>query len=214
MIAETIPHTSPTTNGFARKRKIPASLVKETIDGIPFYYAGFRSVLNKTKQLEDIMADSGLQGFIKSALMHLLFKTLDLKRYHIMVGEIGGHLDHRSNMAFDLTIFEKTRLPNHKINTKYIDVAPNVVIEIDVNVEVDDRQANLFEEFVLRKVKKLHAFGTEKVIWIFTKSKMIVVARPGGEWQVLDWDCEIELIDGIKFNLAGHLGEEGILLDF
>lgn len=29
--------------------EIPVALVRETIDGIPFYYAGFRSVLNKTK---------------------------------------------------------------------------------------------------------------------------------------------------------------------
>jgi len=39
---------------------IPPSLIKETIDGIPFYYAGYRSVLNKTRKLEEIMPDSGL----------------------------------------------------------------------------------------------------------------------------------------------------------
>ena len=214
MIAETIPRTSLTTNGFGRKRKIPAALIKETIDGIPFYYAGFRNERKKATEFIGLTGGIKRSSFIKSGLIEILLNGLDLNRFHLFAGEIGCQLGSDSILAIGLAIFEKTRLPNHKINTKYIDVAPNVVIEIDVNVEVDDRQANLFEEFVLRKVKKLHAFGTEKVIWIFTKSKMIVVAKPGGEWQVLDWDCEIELIDGIKFNLAEHLKNEGILLDF
>jgi hypothetical protein len=46
--------------------EIPASLVRESIDGIPFYYAGYRSVSDKTKTLEDIIAGSGLQVFLKT----------------------------------------------------------------------------------------------------------------------------------------------------
>ncbi len=44
-----------------KRRKIPAYLVRETIDGIEFYYPGFRQVLNKQKKLDEIMGDSGLQ---------------------------------------------------------------------------------------------------------------------------------------------------------
>ena len=64
----------------ARSKKagdIPAALVKETIDGIPFYYAGYRSVLNKTKTLEDIMADSGLQIDLKAYFFRLLIQYED-----------------------------------------------------------------------------------------------------------------------------------------
>ena len=41
---------------------IPSYLIRETIDGIPFYYKDFREVLNKTKTKAEIMADSGLQA--------------------------------------------------------------------------------------------------------------------------------------------------------
>lgn len=205
-----MPTPVPDKTAKPHKRKIPALLVKETIDGIPFYYRGYRSVLNKTKKLEDIMADSGLQGLIKSYLIIFLSRKLDLKKYHIFVGEMGAHLDHRSNLALDLVIYDKSVLTADKINTKYIDVTPKIVIEVDVKVELADRNANIFTDFVLRKVRKLHAFGAEKIVWIFSRSKTVIVSAPGNTWEVLDWDQDVELLDGITFNIAQHLEEEGI----
>jgi hypothetical protein len=35
--------------------RIPQILVREVIDGVPFFYKAYKSVLNKTKKLEDIM---------------------------------------------------------------------------------------------------------------------------------------------------------------
>ena len=98
----------------------------------------------------------------------------------------------------------------YKVTTKYIDVPPKIVIEIDVNVELENPNANTFDEFVIRKVKKLHKFGTEKIIWIFSKSKTIIIATPDGNWNVIDWDKEVEIMDGIHFNLAKYLADEGI----
>lgn len=195
-----------------RKRKIPTSLIKETIDGIPFYYAGYKSVLNKTRKLEEIMPDSGLQSIIKNFLKDLLTLGLDRKLYWILIGEIGSHLDHRNNMGLDVAVYDKKILTPDKITNKYIDVTPKLVIEVDVNVEMEDKTSNLFEEFVLRKVRNLHKFGTEKVIWILTKSKTVIVAMPDNNWKVLDWDTDIELIDGLTFNIAEYLREEGIHL--
>lgn len=40
----------------SRKRKIPDSLVREIIDGKPFYYKGYKDVLRKKKTKEDIIA--------------------------------------------------------------------------------------------------------------------------------------------------------------
>ena len=194
----------------AEKKAIPAYLIKETIDGIPFYYKGFRSVLNKTKKPADIMADSGLQSDIKAFIYALLIRHLDLKKYKAYVGEVGSHLDHRSNMGLDVVVFDKKTLTPDKITSKYIDVAPKLVVEIDVNVELQDPGSNVFEEFVLRKVRKLHAFGCEKIIWIFSRSKTVIVAVPGTTWQVLDWDADVELLEGIEFNIAAYLESEGI----
>jgi len=197
----------------SKKQRIPNYLIKETIDGIPFYYKGFRSVLNKTKTKADIMADSGLKGFIKMFLVTILAQKLDLTKYHFFVGETGAHLDRRNNLSLDLSIFEQKVLTPDKITTKYIDVHPKIVIEIDVNVEVEDPSSSTFDQFVLRKVRKLHKFGTEKIIWIFSKSETIIVATPDNKWDVMDWDNEVEILDGISFNVAKYLKEKGISLD-
>lgn len=191
---------------------IPSYLIKETIDGIPFYYKGFRSVLNKTKKPEDIMADSGLQTLIKNYLKRLLDLGLDETLFWIFVGEVGSHLDHRSNMGLDVAVYDKKSLPAAKITTKYIDVVPKLVVEIDIRVELKENNENIFDQFVIRKVRKLQAFGCEKVVWIFTKSKTVIVSTPGTTWQVLDLDTEIELLEGITFNIAAYLKSEGIEL--
>jgi hypothetical protein len=92
----------------------------------------------------------------------------------------------------------------------YIDVTPKIVIEIDLNVEMAEPNENIFEEFLLRKVKKLFEFGTGKIVWVFSKSKTVIVARPDGSWNVVDWDRDVELSEGIVFNIAKYLEEEGI----
>ncbi len=192
------------------KKSIPDYLIKETIDGIPFYYRGFREVLNKTKTKADIMADSGLQGYIKTFFTLLFAKFLDLEKYHFFVGETGAHLDRRSNLSLDLCIYDLAILTPDKITSKYLDIPPKIVIEIDVNVELENPKAHIFDEFLLRKVKKLHKFGTEKIIWIFTKSNTIIVSTDDQKWDVVDWDSEIEIMEGLTFNLAQYLAQKGI----
>ncbi len=86
MVAETIPNTSAVASKVPSKRKIPDYLVRETIDGIPFFYAGYREVLNKKKSLEDIMADSGLQSIIKAYLMKLFAQKLDWEIFQPVSG--------------------------------------------------------------------------------------------------------------------------------
>ena len=95
-------------------RKIPDYLVREVIDGIPFYYAGYRSVLNKTKNIDEIMADSGLQWILKDAIGDALKAKIDRKSYKVLVGEGGSHIDHRNNLSLDVAIFDKKLLtPDH-----------------------------------------------------------------------------------------------------
>ncbi len=192
---------------------IPEYLIKETIDGIPFYYRGFRSVVNQLNTKEAIMADSGLQGFLKAFLVTLLARQLDLDKYHFFVGEMGAHIDTQNNLSLDLAIFDQATLLPEKITTKYIDVPPKVVIEIDVNVELKEVDSNSLDFFVLRKVKKLHQFGVEKVIWIFSKNKTVIIATPDQKWDVLDWNQDIEILEGITFNAAQYLEKKGIQPD-
>lgn len=197
----------------AGKREIPEYLIRETIDGIPFYYAGFEAVLKNQKTKTDIMADSGLQSFIKAFLMSTLLNGLDAKNYLVLMGEVGNHLDHRTNLALDLAVYDKKFLTGKKITSKYLDVAPKIVIEVDVRVELAEDKEQIFDAFVLRKVRKLHEFGTERIIWIFTKSNTIIVATPGNSWGVFELKDDVEIMEGIQFNLGKYLESEGIELE-
>src|ERR1700678_1772832 len=69
--------TAPDTPKIYRKKRrpahIPEYLVYEIIDGLPYYYKGYRDVLNKTKTLEEIMGCSSYQWTILEYLLQLLF---------------------------------------------------------------------------------------------------------------------------------------------
>jgi hypothetical protein len=194
----------------SKKRKIPAFLIRETIDGVPFYYSGYKEVLNKKKTLEDIMPDSGLQSIIKAYLMRLFAQFLDWKLYQPVSGEVGNHLDHRNNLALDVAIYDKSILTPAKITGQYIDVNPKVVIEIDLKVTLEDTGVDLFAPFVLAKSKKLLSFGTERIIWVFTKSNAVIVVKPGNTWEVFQLDDDVVVMDGVVMNIGGYLQEEGI----
>ncbi len=197
----------------ATKRKIPAYLVRETIDGIDFYYPGFRQVLNKQKKLDEIMGDSGLQFFLKFYLAELLNKDLDKQLYRVAGGELGFHASLKNNMGLDVVIFDRAVLTPDKITPRYVSVAPKVVIEIDVNVELPDHSSDLFQEYVIRKVDSLFKHGVEKVIWFFSKSKKVFIALPGQAWQIDDWNQDVELFEGIKVNVADYIALEGFKLE-
>lgn len=207
----TIPAPAPGQSK-SKKRKIPAYLVKETIGGMPFYYAGYRSVLAKRKSFDDIVAESTLQNFIKVYLILLFGQKLDLKKYWVFSGEIGLHIRHGENLSLDFALVEISAFPAEKISSKYLDCPPQVVVEIDVNVETDTDRFNVWEDFIIPKINKLHQFGTKKVIWIFTKSQKIVLAEAGRKWETFDWDKDVEVLQGITFNIAAYLAEKGIYL--
>lgn len=192
------------------RRPIPNYLVREVIDGIPFYYRGYRDVLNKTKTLEQVMSDSGLQAILKDFIGDLLKTGLDRKQWRVMAGEIGNHLGHRHNLGLDVVVFDKKVLTPDKITAQFVDVPAAMVVEIDVNVELPDPKSDLFQEYVVRKIRSLFSFGTEKVVWVFTKSKMVISATPAEPWQFYKWDQEVELRSGIFMNVGRFLQEEGI----
>lgn len=193
--------------------KVPKNLIREVIDGVPFYYLGYRDVMNGTKTFEEIMSDSGLQFFIKMYLNDLFSEGLDRKKYRFGAGELGFHQSLRNNMGFDVVVYDREVLTPAMISPKFVKVAPKLLIEVDVNVEMSDPTADIFENYVARKVKKVFAYGTEKVVWIFTKSRKVLVWERGSDCQFLDWNSEIELLDGVKMNVGEYIQNEGFNLD-
>lgn len=204
-----------TSAGIADKKqkakKVPDYLIKETIDGIPVYYKGYRDVLSKKKNPEEIMADGLLQALFKMWLSHLLRTHLDQKKYWVFAGEVGSHISHKNNMAHDLVVFEKNVLPASKISNKYADVPAKLVLEIDTEIEYGNGLS--VETYVHQKTQNTLDFGTEKVIWIFTASRKVMVAERGKDWIISDWDKTVELLDGVVFNIPAYLLEQGIELE-
>ena len=183
------------------------------VAGLPFYDPGYRAVLNRSKKLEDIMGDSGLQSLLKNAIGDFLKPQIDRKKYRVLAGETGSHFNLRNNFGLDIAIYDRQVLTPEKITVKYIDVPPKIVLEIDVKVEMPDAEGNLFEQYIVPKIQQLFAFGTEKVIWFFTKSKTIIYADAAEQWAFPKWDSNLEIMPGATLNIFQLIEEEGINLD-
>ncbi len=188
--------------------KIPDYLIREVIDGKPIYYKGYKDVLAETKTFAEIMGSSTLQSFIIAYLQRLLYKFLDDETHTILSSETGIHLNKYNNLAADILIFENSVLPIEAIDEHYATVPPKIAIEVDIAAEAPDLD---IDSYIFNKTQKLLNFGVEKVIWITTKSKKVTVATKNEDWQVKDWNKDIEVFDGIIFNIGEYLRKKGSL---
>jgi Uma2 family endonuclease len=159
------------------------------MDGNPIYYNGYKSVLNKTKTIDDIIGSSGLQSYILMYLQMILFKKLDMEKFIILSNELGLHIGPGNNLAGDLLIYKKQQLTADKIKNNYADIAPEVAIEIDTKADLNNL---IFQKYVSDKTKKLLNFGIKKVIWIFTYSQQINIAEQDKDWIVINWNKDVE----------------------
>jgi Uma2 family endonuclease len=190
-----------------RNRKVKDALVYEIMDGKPIYYKGYKSVLNKTKKPEDIMGSSLLQGIILNFVVYILHKHLNPDDFWVVINEPGIHLDYKNNLSGDILIYEKSRLNALDIKNRYANLPANVVVEVDTKADLTKQS---FDIYLKSKTSKLHAFGVDKVIWIFTTSKQVVVAIAGNDWLMIDWNKEIEIMPGVSFNIGEYLTKNGI----
>ena len=190
-------------------RKIPEYLVKEVLNGIPIHYKGYKAVLRKEKTLDDIMGASGLQSFIVSYIYKLLVRQLSDDTYHILTGETGLHLELNDNLSGDIVLFEYDQLSVENIDTHYLNIPPKIDIEIDVNIHTSDFTE---QTYIYQKTDRLLSWGVEKVIWVLSESKKVIVAERGKDWLLIDWSKDIEVIDGVKFNVSQYLEKLGVSL--
>lgn len=100
-------------------------------------------------------------------------------------------------------------MSSDKINKQYANVPAKVQIEVDIAIELEDIKDY---QYVEKKINKLHQFGTEKVIWVLTNIKKVMVAIPNQPWQTYDWNNNIELLDDVTFNIDAYLKEKGVTL--
>lgn len=202
MIASTGPGNVLTA---VSEKDIPNVLIHEIIDGKPLYRKGYRDVLAKTKSIEDIMGSSSLQAFLITYLTIWIGKQVDDEKYFLLTNEAGLHIDKRNNLAGDLLIFDSQKLTIDKINKRYADVPPKISIEVDIDISLEEHTEN---SYIKLKTNKLLDFGTEKVIWFLTTSKKVMIAKPNN-WQVYDWNKDVEILKGITCNVGAYLKEKG-----
>ncbi len=190
------------------KISVPDYLVREVIDGDRWFYRGYRDVLNGLKTPEEVMACSTYQSLVVGYVYNKLWNALEDKPYWVMSNEVGNNLSKKNKAAYDIAVFDKTTLPPEHISAYYANVPPKLVIEIDVKIESESKTP---EDIVWQiKTKKLLASGVEKVIWFFTKTQLVLIARPNEDWILADWQRDIEIWEGVTVNVAQYLAKNGI----
>ncbi|GAB4110209.1 MAG: hypothetical protein OHK0057_20460 [Thermoflexibacter sp.] len=192
--------------------EIPQALIYEVIDGKPIYYKNYKKVLNEGLKIQDIIGCSSLQAIFFSIIMHFLYKTIDERDYVITGNEAGLHIDKNHNLAADILIYSTAVLKMHPIGKKCFDFPPKIIIEIDVQAENEkDETFELDTDYVHIKTQKLLDSGVEKVIWVFTESKQIIVATQEKPWLTYGWESTISLFDNYELNLAKLIKESELL---
>ena len=121
------------------KQIVPDILIYEMDEGQPIYYRGYQEVLNKTKTAEQIMGSSALQSLLVMLITDFLGKHLS-KNYIRLASELGFKFRKRSWRSLDIAIFDLNKITDKSIFTKnkYIEVAPEIVIEIDTKASLEE----------------------------------------------------------------------------
>jgi Uma2 family endonuclease len=189
-------------------RKIPSYLIYEEMNGKPLPYKGYLDVLSGKKKVEEIMGSSSLQSIIVYIIGLFIGNNINRKKYYIASNEAGLHIERGDNLANDFAIYNRE---NIVLNEKYFDKAPKVVLEIDIKIDLSETEWTNEWDYVIEKSRKMLEFGTEKVIWITTKSKKIFVSSATERWYMVDFNEDIPLLENCVLNLAKLLEEEEIV---
>lgn len=185
---------------------IPESLIFETLNGRPLYYKGYREVLAGTLKAETIMGSSDLQGILVSLINTYITVNRDKKRYITSTNESGLHIAIGDNLSADIAIFEKASLG--KLKGKYFDVAPKIVIEVDIKIDPNSMGSDV--AYIAEKSQELFDFGVERVLWILSSIQKVIILQPNQDWITTDWSNDIPVMDGCVLNIKQLLDEEEI----
>ncbi len=115
-----------------------------------------------------------MQYFIIGCVMKALHKSLP-DTYFAGSAQLGLRLTQDTNFSPDIAIFREGALQVGFHSTRYSDVPPNVVIEVDIKADESDYFRDE-EEYFHKKTERLLQWGVERVIWVFSNSRRILVA--------------------------------------
>ncbi|WP_148270368.1 hypothetical protein [Haliscomenobacter hydrossis] len=195
-------------------QSIPVSLVHEEFGGSKYFRRGYRQVMLGLKTEEEIMGSSIYQSLIIQAVVFYLKTILPKKQYWVPTNEAGLHLHPKENMANDIVVIEKDKLPNPQ-SELYNNVPPKFIIEVDIKIDPIDYNTepatDVSMSYIVEKSSKLIDFGVDGVAWILTRHQQVILARSQRNLEVYHWHETVPLFDEFSFCLKDILEEEGIL---
>ena len=175
-------------------RQVPPILIYEEFDGHPIYRKGYKDVILGLKKINEIsMGTSTLQWFITNIINRHL-QTVLPPNYLCGPGELGLRLTKNTNFSADIAIFRPGQLKVGFQSARYSDVPPNVVIEIDIKTDGSEYFQNE-DEYAHKKTEQLLQWGVERVIWVFSASRRVLVADNPQKWFFISWDLPFTVIN-------------------
>jgi Uma2 family endonuclease len=185
---------------------VPNALIYEVLNGKPLYYKGYKGVVEGVSTIESVMGSSDLQGAMVSLLNAVIWNGIDRSKYRTVSNETGLQLGKGNHVSVDIGLFERSLVPI--LTGKYFDVPPKVVIEIDIRIDLDV----IHEwDYVTQKTRGMFQFGVQRVLWIMTKSRQVLVALPGQDWLITDLTKDVLIIDDFSLNIQQVLDEDGLV---
>jgi Uma2 family endonuclease len=188
-----------------KPKKIPERFVYEVIDGEVFYRKGYRDVLEKRKKIEEIMGSSGLQSYLVGIILKFLYRNIDEKKFTTLSSELGNNLSLKNNISHDIAIFDRKSVAAELKEVKYIKTPPLISIEVDVKADVENSTQM---DYIQKKTNKLLEFGVEKVFWILSQQRLIMVCEKEKDWVLIPFEKSFTVIESISVNLDQLLKEE------
>lgn len=185
-------------------QNIPKALIYEMVNGKPIYYKGYKDYMLSTKQLDQIMGSSFLQSTIITNLVILLSTKLP-KIFKVFTSELGLQIGKKTWRAVDIAIVEKSKLEGIVLENKYLSIPPKIVIEIDTKADLESISNDY--SYFHKKTDELLDFGVEKVIWIFTDSKKIMIATKDKNWETQNWNKDVLILEKITINIEALISD-------
>ncbi len=152
------------------------------------------------KTIEEFnFGNNTLHWFIISLIIKHLTKNLP-ENYFAGASELGLHISNKTNFSADIAIYREGQLKVGFHSVKYEQTPPNVIIEVDIKIDESDYFQNE-EEYFHKKTEKLLQWGVEKVIWVFSSSRRVLIADNLQKWEFNSWDIPFNVIDNIEMNV-------------
>jgi len=188
-----------------KPKKIPEALIYEIIEGEIFYRKGYKDVLEKRKKIEEIVGSSVFQSYLVAVIFKFLLRKIEEKKFTILSSELGNNLNLKNNLSHDLAIFYRKSIQAELKEIKYAKTPPLVSIEVDVRADVENSSQMAY---IQKKTNKLLEFGVQKVFWILSQQRLIMVCEKGKDWFLIPFEKPFTVIESIEINLDQLLKEE------